>query len=121
MNTVSNKIKDIITNMTIDNGLIVNEAKSIKVLTFDERFMGYLNAIIEYDSYLFDMVVYYEAPRTILGREITNDFVQELIVSILCEAIKYRNTYTRGTYGYKFMNSLADRIAEALEDISKVI
>ena len=121
MNTVSEKIKAILTNMVIDNGLIVNEAKSIKVLTFDEEFMGYLNMILDYDSSLFDMVVYYEMPHTMLGKEITNDFVQTMIVSILCEALKYRNKYAKGTYGYKFLNSLADRVAEALEEINNVI
>lgn len=121
MNTVSEKIKEIITNMTIDNGLIVNEAKSSRFLVFDEEFMGYLNMIIDYDSYLFDTVVYYEVPNTILGNEVTNEFVQTMVVSILVECIKYRNKYDKYTYGYKYLNSLYDRIMEALNDINELI
>ena len=121
MNTVSEKIKEIITNMVIDNGLIVNEAKSIRVLTFDEEFMWYLDMIIDYDSSLFDTVVYYELPTTLTGREITNEFVQTMVVSMLMECIKYRNKYHKGTYGYRFLNSLYDRIAEALEEINEII
>ena len=121
MNTVSEKIKEIITNMTIDNGLIVNEAKSIRVLTFDEEFMGYLNMILDYDSSLFDTVVYYELPTTMTGKEITNEFVQTMVVSILSECIKYRNRYNKYTYGYKFLNSLYDRVIEALNEINELI
>ena len=121
MNTVSEKIKEIITNMTIDNGLIVNEAKTDNLLRHDEEFMGYLNMIIDYDSYLFDTVVYYEVPNTILGNEVTNEFVQTMVVSILVECIKYRNKYDKYTYGYKYLNSLYDRIMEALNDINELI
>ena len=120
MNTVSEKIKEIITNMTIDNGLIVNEAKSIRILTFDEEFIGYLNIILDYDSNLFDSVVYYENP-SIGNIEITNELVQTMIVSILSECIKYRNRYNKYTYGYKFLNSLYDRVFEALNDINELI
>lgn len=121
MNTVSEKIKDVITNMTIDNGLIVNEAKSIRVLTFDDEFMGYLNMILDYDSSLFDTVVYYELSNTLTGKEITNEFVQTMVVSILFECIKYRNRYNKYTYGYKFLNSLYDRVMEALNEINELI
>ncbi len=121
MNTVSEKIKEIITNMTIDNGLIVNEAKSIRVLTFDEEFMGYLNTIINYDSCLFNTVVYYELPNTLTGREITNEFVQSMVVMILFECIKCRNRYNKHSYGYVYLNSLYDRIAETLEEINESI
>ena len=120
MNTVSEKIKEIITNMTIDNGLIVNEAKSIRVLTFDEEFMGYLNTILDYDSSLFDEVVYYETP-SIGNIEITNELVQTMVVSILSECIKYRNRYNKYSYGYAYLNSLYDRITEALEEINESI
>lgn len=121
MNTVSENIKEIITNMTIDNGLIVNEAKNDKFLKLDQEFMGYLNMILDYDSYLFDTVVYYEVPTTMLGNPITNTFVQTMVVSILFECIKYRNTYNKYTYGYKYLNSLYDRIFEALNDINELI
>lgn len=121
MNTVSEKIKEVITNMTIDNGLIINEAKSIKIFRFDEEFMGYLNMILDYDSSLFETVVYYELPNTLTGKEITNEFVQTMVVSILYECIKYRNMYDKYSYGYKYLNSLYDRIAEALEDINELI
>ena len=120
MNTVSEKIQDIITNMTIDNGLIINEAKSIKILTFDEEFMGYLNTILDYDSALFDEVVYYENP-SIGNIEITNELVQTMVVSILSECIKYRNRYNKYTYGYTFLNSLYDRVMEALNEINESI
>jgi len=121
MNTVSEKIKEIITNMAIDNGLIVNEAKSIKVLTLDEEFMGYLNTILDYDSYLFNVVIYYELPKSRLGEEVNNEFVQMILISILAECIRFRNKYDRYSYGYKFLNSLYDRIAEAFNDVNNSI
>ena len=67
---------------------LANEAKNDKFLKLDQEFMGYLNMILDYDSYLFDTVVYYDAPTTMLGNPITNTFVQTMIVSILFECIK---------------------------------
>ena len=114
MSNLSQNQIQIVSDLLIDNGLIINEAKS-NPLIWDHNFSLHIVNIMDkcYKLYI-----------AVLNNEVTQELALNRISSILNKLAEYRNEYaeftnhpqTVGYVMYKYMNSLFDKTLESFTD-----
>ena len=117
MKNISNKIKNIITNMTIDSGLVIKEAESLES---DIIFISRINKILNYNMSLFNNIVYNEKSYIFYHNQIIkldDRYIKLSMIVILNEILKYSIMYNKSSYKYRVFNSLYDIVLESLNEL----
>ena len=110
---LTQKQKEILTDLMIDNGIIYEESKSALYHT-NLRAFERLQSVIKYCHSLFIECVY----------NATNDnadYIENRLVDLLAGVARYRHSYEVGTNTYKVFNSLFDKIAETFTDFRNTL
>ena len=114
MNTLSATQVQIVTDLLIDNGLIINEAKNNPVI-WDHTFSVRIADIIGKCHKLY---------MDVLTNKVNQELTLNNITAILNKISQYRNEYiefanqknTVGYVMYKYINSLFDKTVESFDE-----
>lgn len=105
------KQENIITDLIIDNGLIVNDMNNW-LEEHNPCALARANSIVNYCHILF-METVYDATNT------NKHYIQNRLVDLLSGIANYRKQYGVGTSCYILFNSLFDKTAETFNDFMK--
>lgn len=103
--------ENIITDLVIDNGLIVNDMRNW-LEYHNPHTLVLANLIVKYCHTLF-METVYDATNT------DEEYVQNRLVNLLSVIAEYRKKYGVDTSCYILFNSLFDKTAETFNDFMK--
>lgn len=103
--------ENIIADLVIDNGLIVNDMNNW-LEYHDQHALILANSIVNYCHSLFIETVY-DATNT------DKHYIQNRLVYLLGVIAEYRREYSVGTSCYALFNSLFDKTAETFNDFMK--
>lgn len=103
--------ENIITDLVIDNGLIINDMKNW-LESHNPRALIRANSVVKYCHSLF-METVYDSTNT------NEHYIQNRLVDLLSGIAEYRRKYGTGTSCYILFNSLFDKTAETFNDFMK--
>ena len=110
---LTQKQKEILTDLVIDNGIIYEESKSVLYHT-NLRAFERLQSVIKYCHSLFMECVY----------NATNDnadYIENRLVDLLAGVARYRRSYEVGTNTYKVFNSIFDKTSESFSEFMQTL
>ena len=112
MNTLSTIQVQIVTDLLIDNGLILVEADNDVILRMDNEFMDKMSQLVEFSKLI------------VINAENNNiDFIDlnRLVLKLMFKAEEIRDTYSRYSIGYPYFNSIYDRTREAFVELANTL
>lgn len=104
---------DILCDQVIDVALVIKETNEVinnsNLSNYPQCFINRINSVLKY---CYTMFINVNADKH------TNEQINDLIIYLMNTLVKYKNSYSPGSYGYKVMNSLLDIIKTTFVELN---
>ena len=108
-----NKI-DILCDQVIDVVLVVKEAQDAinkaNLEFYPQKFVNRINSVVKY---CYNMFINANTDKH------TDEEINDLMINLMNTLVNYKNSYNKGTYAYKVMNSLLDIVNSVFVELNK--